>query len=68
MDKENQNKTDSREVECKLFYQQYYDLLRQWTVVKVGLENIITSNNRSIQIVAQYSRTRGKLSNWTTRK
>ena len=49
MDKENQNNTDSREMECKLFYWQYYDLLRQWTVVKVGLENIITSNNRSIQ-------------------
>ena len=42
MYKENQNKTNSREGACKLFYQHYYDLLRQWKVVKVGLENIIT--------------------------
>ena len=43
MDKENQNKTNTREGVCNLFYQHYYDLLRQRKVVKVGLENIITS-------------------------
>ena len=42
MHKESQNKTDSREGVCKLFYQRYYDLLRQRKVVKVGLKNIIT--------------------------
>ena len=43
MDKENQNKTGSRDGVYKLFYQHYCDSLRQWKVVKVGLENIITS-------------------------
>ena len=41
MDEE--NKTDSREKVCKLSYQHYYDLLRQWKVKKMSLKNIITS-------------------------
>ena len=43
MDRKNQSKFDSREGVRKLFYQHYYDLLRQGKVVKVGPENIITS-------------------------
>ena len=33
--------TGSREGVCKLFYQSYYDVLRQRKVVKVGLKNVI---------------------------
>ena len=36
-------KTESQEGVCKQFYQHYYDLLRQWKVIKVCLEDIITS-------------------------
>ena len=56
MDKETRNKTDSREGVRKLFYQHYYDLLRQRKVVRVSLRNI-TSYYRSIQVGAHYTTT-----------
>ena len=60
MDKENWNKTDSREGLRKLFYQHYYDFIRQWKVVKEGLENIITSYYQIKNVfIAQYSTTCG---------
>ena len=43
MDKENWNKTESREGVSKLFYETYYDLLRQWNVETMGLVSIIIS-------------------------
>ena len=50
MNKKSQNKTDSRERVCKLFYQDYYDLLRQRKMVKVGLKNIITSYYQTTEV------------------
>ena len=50
MDRENQNKSESREWVQKLFYKHCNDLLRQWNVIKVGLENIITSYYQTTEV------------------
>ena len=42
MDKDNYYKADIRDRVWKLFYQHCYDLLSQWKMVKVCLENFIT--------------------------
>ena len=67
MDKENQNKTNSRDGVCKLFYQH---LLRQWKVVKVGLENTITSYYQITEVLKSVLSIRqhpGSKDNWEIR-
>ena len=62
MDKENQNKTNSREGVCKLFYQHYW-FVKTMKGGKSGSGKYYYSllpNNRSIQVGAQYSTTCGK--------
>ena len=72
------NKTDRPEGVRKLFYQHCYDLLRQWKMVKVSLENIITSYDQITKVLEsllgirevnmQEVKITRSIDNWTTRK